>query len=212
MPPHAIMICAQQDAAGFVNARGLHLARPGGVALLVGAHVGEESDWERSVQNRDCNLSIEGVEITVNTSERTVAFSADKKYLLDKRRLFADTQQACNQQQSKIFGGDYTSWSDRNCVVYLTSDKFLPLSISPGMIVPLNVTVTVRFRNRCVYLDGINRTVGRVIEKGAAAIRAQPVLLAFYQRSVATIAPASMTIGTNASSMATGQEVLAQNR
>jgi hypothetical protein len=73
MPPAALMFCAQQDSEGYSNAR--HNDLPA----------------SRCVQNRDCNMSIEAIELTVNTSDKVLHYSADTTNQLDRRRLFEST-------------------------------------------------------------------------------------------------------------------------
>ena len=192
MPPHAIMICAQQDVGAFRHQK--------------------SDECARSVQNRDCNMSIEAIELTVNTSEKVIFYSADASNLTDKRNLFRSTSRNCGRDERQFFKGDINAWSDRSCVVYLTSDEWLPLNISPGMLVPITISCKVKFKNRNVYLDGVNPTNDGNLQMADIRMRSQPCLCAFYQRAVATLAPASCTLGTQSVSMHTGSEILAENR
>ena len=192
MPPSAIMICGQQEQDSYAN--------------IVTPTV------DRSAQGRDCNLSIRAIEITVNTSEKVIHYSADATNQRDRRRLFEATSRSCSRDNHQFFKGDINAWSDRNCVIYLTSDEWLPLSISPGMLVPITMSVKVKFQNRCAFMDGINVVTGDVIQLAETRMRSQPVMVAFYKRAVATVASATMVLGLQQVSLKSGQEQLAQNR
>jgi hypothetical protein len=193
MPPAALMFCAQQDSEGYSNLASTTVSR--------------------CVQNRDCNMSIEAIELTVNTSDKVLHYSADTTNQLDRRRLFESTSKNCGSATQRFFKGDINAWQDRNCVVYLASDEWLPLSVSPGMLAPITISAKVRFKNRNVYMDGVNEIVDAGLSMAAIRMRSQPVMIAFYNRPVATVAPASMTLGIGGGMvMHSGQEVLAGNR
>ena len=192
MPPSAIMICGQQEQDSY--------------ASIVTPTV------DRAAQGRDCNLSIRAIEITVNTSEKVIHYSADATNQRDRRRLFEQTSRSCSRDDHQFFKGDINAWSDRNCVVYLTSDTWLPLSISPGMLVPITMSVKVKFQNRNVFLDGINVATANVLQMAETRVRSQPVMVAFYERAVSTVSSATMVLGLQQVSLKSGQEQLAQNR
>ena len=145
--------------------------------------------------------------------------------LEDQDRLFRDTLQNVH---SSYFGGDFNSWRTRNCAVLLDSSQFCPISqLSPGVVSPCQISLRVDFQNECVYADGLGPVSGLAAATGlfgnaAAApsevalsadyIRSRPVVVAFFQRSVLSIAPSSAVVSVQSFSAQAAQEVLAANR
>ena len=94
--------------------------------------------------------------------------------------------------------------------------------MSPGVVSPVNISVIMRLQNECVYASPLTAIVGHGAAFGADAspepaiaadrIRSRPVVVAFFQRSVLSIAPSSASIAVQSYTMGTAAEQLAQNR
>jgi hypothetical protein len=208
MLPAYLLICAPKDSYSFTHKVG--------AANALGA---------RGVLNRDSSLAIKAIEISINTTERTYKFSRDTQGATatcfeDQRILVEDTLRNCI---AGAFGGDYDSFRRRNHFVLLKSDQYCPIpSMSPGVVSPVNISVIIRLQNECVYGDGLTPIVNRAAAFGAIVtpesalgcdrIRSRPVVCAFFQRSVLSIAPSSATVSVQSYTMGTSAEQLAQNR
>ena len=179
----------------------------------------------RSVTNRDSSLAIKQLEISVNTTERTYKFSRDTDSCFrDQQIMLEDTLQ---NVQKGFFGGDFDAFRTRNHFVLLSSDQFCPIAqMSCGVTSPVQITVTARFRNECVYTDGLcavsNYDAGTgVVTAGDNAvpypvlscdlIRSRPVVVAFFQRSTLQINPSSAVVSVQSYSQSSAAEILASN-
>jgi hypothetical protein len=203
MLPAYLLLCAPKDSYSFTHKVGAGNA--------VGC---------RGVLNRDSSLSIKQVEISINTTERTYKFTRDTTCFEDQRILLDDTMR---NSIAGAFGGDYDAFRRRNHYVLLKSDQYCPIpSMSPGVVSPVNISVIMRLQNECVYASPLTAIVGHGAAHGAAGspepaiaadrIRSRPVVVAFFQRSVLSIAPSSASIAVQSYTMGTAAEQLAQNR
>jgi hypothetical protein len=178
----------------------------------------------RSVTNRDSSLAIKQIEISVNTTERTYKFSRDASCFRDQQIMMEDTLQ---NVQKGFFNGDFDAFRTRNHFVLLTSDQFCPIAqMSAGVVSPVQISVTARFRNECVYSDGLCAVAAYDAGTGAVTtahtavpypvlscdlIRSRPVCVAFFQRSTLQINPSSAVVSVQSYSQSSAAEILASN-
>jgi hypothetical protein len=178
----------------------------------------------RSVTNRDSSLAIKQIEISVNTTERTYKFTRDASCFRDQQTMLEDTLQ---NVQKGFFGGDFDAFRTRNHFVLLSSDQYCTIAqMSAGVVSPVQITVTARFRNECVYSDGLcavaqyDAGTGVVTTADTAVpypvlscdlIRSRPVVVAFFQRSTLQINPSSAVVSVQSYSQSSAAEILASN-
>ena len=205
MLPSVLLLCAPKSTESFTHKANAHVASAGC----------------RAAQNRDASLSFKRIEITINTSLRQYKYSRDTSCLEDQNILYRDVLANVGRD---FFNGDFDAWRRRNNFIILDSSQFCPISqMSPGVISPVQISIRADLMNECVYADGLNN----VVQIGAAfdginvrpelalaadKIRARPVVVAFFQRSMLSIAPSSASVSVQSYSASTAAEVLAANR
>jgi hypothetical protein len=198
--PQALFICFQKEVECFSHKRITEAASAG----------------LRSVINQSSNAAIRKLYLQIQTSENVYTYSADKKALLDMAILYEDTIRNCC---AGYF--DFHQWRKNQCCLYLTSDTYCPLGLSPGTVAPVSLSIKCELENRNVSVGGLGPVVGTdgdahsatPAELGLMAdrIRGTLVCVAIYQRGVATISPSSCVLSTQAASVAQASEQLARS-
>jgi hypothetical protein len=204
MLPSVLLLCAPKSTESFTHKANAHVASAGC----------------RAAQNRDASLSFKRIEITINTSLRQYKYSRDTSCLEDQNILYRDVLANVGRD---FFQGDFDAWRRRNNFIILDSSQFCPISqMSPGVISPVQISIRADLMNECVYSDGLNNVVQITaalaatnrseLALAADKIRARPVVVAFFQRSMLSIAPSSASVSVQSYSASTAAEVLAANR
>ena len=207
MLPSQIMICAPKDSYSFSH-RLIAQARCLG---------------QRPVFNRDANLSIKKIQISVNTTENTYKYSRDASCWEDFNLMCDDT---LKNVRDGFMKGDMDSFRTRQHFVLLSSDQFCPIpQMSQGVTSPVTISISAEFQNECVYIDAYSET--RDVPANAAGargattpgqptisadlIRSRPCVIAFFEHSSISIAPSSATVAVQSYTAASAAEILAQN-
>ena len=157
----------------------------------------------RAVSNRSSNASIRKLELQIQTSERVYHFSADASALQDQQILYEESIKNCT---AKYFG--FKQWQKSQCCVVLNSSSYCPLGLSPGTIMPVQISIRCEIENKNVVYDGYSPIAG--VQSNAGASHARPTelamqgdrirgrlnMIAVYTRGSATISPSSCVLST----------------
>ena len=173
----------------------------------------------RPVLNRSSNASIRKLYLQLQTSEHVYSYSSDKTAEIDQQILFEDSVRNCCRD---YFG--FEAWQRSECCLLLSSDSYCPLGLSPGTIMPVQISVRAEIENKNVSLSGTNAVGGTAqaadgahvatreeLSLGADRIQGELLMIAVYTRGVATISPSSVVLSTMAVSQAQASEMLARN-
>ena len=173
----------------------------------------------RPVLNRSSNASIRKLYLQLQTSEHVYSYSSDKTAEIDQQILFSDTVRNCCRD---YFG--FEAWQRSECCLLLSSDTYCPLGLSPGTIMPVQISVRAEIENKNVSLSATNAVAGSAqgadgahvatrqeLALGADRIQGQLLMVAIYTRGVATVSPSSVVLSTMAISQAQASEMLSRN-
>ena len=173
----------------------------------------------RPILNRSSNASIRKLYLQLQTSEHVYSFSSDKTAEMDQQVLYEDSVRNCCRD---YFG--YENWQRSECCLLLSSDTYCPLGLSPGTIMPVQISVRAEIENKNVSLSATNPVGGTAqhntgahvtsrqeISLGADRIQGELLMIALYTRGVATISPSSCVLSTMAISQAQASEIISRN-
>ena len=227
-PPSYILLVAQKtlDCTSYQNP-----SATVGVGLLNGgtaiAAAGTSNDvstlaaadaaplhYRNIAQNQDSNLSIVAMKFLVQSSVGSFEMTSDKyPFLLDTNMLWDVHKRNCCQEYLKEAG--IMAWNRRCSAILLSSSDFLHgLGTSFGVSFPIQVSVSLKFQNRCTFADGIKygdaRAAGPILYRDY--INARAALVGIFDRQVLQVSTSSAVLSAQNFTAATASSLLANRQ
>jgi len=173
----------------------------------------------RPILNRSSNGSIRKLALQIQTSEHVYSYTSEVGgNPRDQQVLYEDTVRNCCRD---YFG--YRQWQETECVLVLSSDTYCPLGLSPGVVSPVQISVSAQIENKAVFYDAGCPVVGTAqadngahvdtrqeLALGTDRIPGQLVMIGAFTRGVATISPSSCVLSTMAIAQSQASEILSR--